>query len=298
MPIPLAREFPIVVWPDYHKDDAPIRTLHVHDCLEIGYCQKGSGLWMIGEKLFNHQAGDVTFINHTEVHFSQSAAGTESVWTWILLDPVRFLPDGPLELLDPTPLAGPHFKNLFPATENSELASSVQRLIAEFQGKKEHWREAVRALVVDIMVLVQRTAGKNTRVPRRKEYDRLAPALQFMARNYGDPLCVEELARHCGLSEPHFRRLFVATMGRAPIAYLNNLRLHMAAAELRTSSRSILEISLAAGFSTLSSFNRLFRGRFNQTPRAWRKGEVIRQGTTQIGASKRNRRKFRSSGQH
>ncbi|MBC8008545.1 MAG: helix-turn-helix transcriptional regulator [Burkholderiales bacterium] len=272
MPIVLEREFPIVVWPDYHKDDAPIRTLHVHDCLEIGYCQEGSGLWMIGEKLFNHEAGDVTFINHTEVHFAQSAAGTESVWTWILLDPVRLVPGSAMELMDPTPLAGMDFKNLFSEREHPALVAAVRRLIAEHQEKGEHWREAVRALVCEIMILVRRTAGGKAAASPRNEYDRLAPALQMMARDYGEPLRVDALAKRCGLSEPHFRRLFVATMGRSPMDYLNNLRLHMAAAQLRTSSRSVLEVSLAAGFGTLSSFNRLFRRKFEQSPREWRKG--------------------------
>ncbi|MBC8011869.1 MAG: helix-turn-helix domain-containing protein, partial [Burkholderiales bacterium] len=270
--IALEREFPIEVWPDYHKDDAPIRTLHVHDCLEIGYCHEGSGLWVIGEKLFNHQAGDVTFINHTEVHFAQSAAGTESVWTWILLDPVRLVPTAAMELMDPTPLAGVDFRNLFSEREHPALVAAVRRLIAEHREKGEHWREAVRALVSEIMILVRRTAAGKAEASPRSEYDRLAPALQMMARDYGEALHVDALARRCGLSEPHFRRLFVATMGRAPIDYLNNLRLHMAAALLRTSSRSVLEVSLAAGFGTMSSFNRLFRRKFERSPREWRKG--------------------------
>ncbi len=113
-------------------------------------------------------------------------------------------------------------------------------------------------------------------VPPRHDYDRLAPALQALALGYTQSLRVGELARRCGLSEPHFRRLFTATLGRSPQTYWLDLRLQMAASLLRTSSRSVLEVSLAVGFETLSSFNRLFRRHFDCNPLAWRKQGVNR----------------------
>jgi AraC-like ligand binding domain len=75
VPIELSAAFPIRVSPEHTKTDAPIRFLHVHDCLEMGYCHEGSGILMADEKVLSFRGGDMTFIKHTEVHFSASATG-------------------------------------------------------------------------------------------------------------------------------------------------------------------------------------------------------------------------------
>src|SRR5687768_4151735 len=86
-PIPLDPELPITGGLPFVQADNPITLLHYHDCLELGYCFSGSGIFMVGEKVLPFGAGDVAFINHTEVHLAQSAPGTHSEWTWIYLDP-------------------------------------------------------------------------------------------------------------------------------------------------------------------------------------------------------------------
>jgi len=68
--------------------------------------------------------------------------------------------------------------------------------------------------------------------------------------------------------------VFVSTIGRPPRAYWHDLRMRMAASLLRTTARSVLQISQDVGFETLSSFNRVFRATFATTPRAWRAGMV------------------------
>lgn len=263
---------PLLAVSNYTKDDAPIRMLHIHDCLEIGFCHEGSGVLLAGEKALAYAAGDVTFINHTEVHFSTSLKGTTSRWSWLLLDPVRLIPSAPDGIADPGLLAGPGFGNVFPGAQHPELHDAVTQVLAECEARTIHWEAAVRALILRIMILVRRARHTAGEAPARQDYDRLAPALQKMAASYASPLHVPLLAKLCGLSEPHFRRLFRATLRRSPQAYWLDLRLSMAASALRTTSRSVLEISETVGFGTLSSFNRLFRRRFGCPPRVWRHG--------------------------
>lgn len=254
------------------QSDSPITFLHVHDCLELGYCFSGSGVFVVGEKVLPYQSGDVSFINHTEVHLARSAPGTQSDWTWVYLDPVRLVghPNADLSRLDPTPLAGPAFFNIVSGQSQPAIARVILRMIEELRTEQPGKDSSLRALTWELMILMHRISPPSQDAPPRHDYERLAPALQILTSSYASPLKVGELARTCGLSEPHFRRLFTRTIGRSPRSYWNDLRLRMAASLLRSTGRSVLEISHDVGFETLSSFNRLFRTRFGKSPRCWR----------------------------
>jgi AraC-like DNA-binding protein len=278
----LPGELPIRGGTPYVQQDHPITFLHVHDCLELGYCYGGSGIFMVGDKVLPFQAGDVSFINHTEVHLAQSAPGTVSEWTWIYLDPLRLAGTlgGNLDILAPTPLAGPGFHNLLSREAHPALNRVVSRLVEELRGGQAGQAEVLRALALELMVLMHRAyppEARSSAMPRpRPDFERVAPALQWVAQHFADPVEVPKLARLCGLSAPQFRRVFQRAIGQGPRAYWLGMRLQLAASLLRTTARSVLEISQDTGFETLSSFNRLFRARFGQTPSGWRGGEVSR----------------------
>lgn len=274
IPIPLDPAFPIEASPTIEHSDDPITYLHVHQCLEVGYCHEGSGIFMIGDKVRTYHGGDVTLINHTEVHLARSLPGTISRWTWINLDPLALVAPSGADawLVDPTPLAGPGFENIFSPERVPAAGRVALRLIEEIRGDAEGRALAVRSLVCELMTLAHRQAKGADGAPSRPDYERLAPALSWMAHHYAEPADVGALARRCGLSEPHFRRLFLRTLGRTPLNYWHDLRLSMAASLLRSTAHSVLEIGQMVGFESPSSLNRQFRVRYAMNPRAWRGG--------------------------
>jgi AraC-like DNA-binding protein len=270
--MPLKAAFPIQGGEPNVQTDRSITFLHIHDCLELGYCHTGSGVFIVGEKVIPYEAGDVSFINYTEVHLASSAPGTHSDWSWIYLDPMQLVspPGEEASRFDVTPLAGPDFNNILSGKSHPAIGRVVLRMIEELQGRQPGRESALRALTWELMILIHRTGPPAQKCTQPHDYERLAPALQMITSNYASSLRVGELARCCGLSEPHFRRLFTRTIGRSPRTYWNDLRLRMAASLLRSTGRSVLEISSDVGFETLSSFNRLFRTRFGKPPRSWR----------------------------
>jgi AraC-like DNA-binding protein len=287
-PISLENEFPILGGAEFQQGDGPISYLHVHDCLELGLCFEGNGIFMVGQKVLHDARGDVIFINHTEPHLARSAPGTTSRWTWVYLDPVRLVRSIAAEShwLDATPLAGAEFRNIFPVAEYPTIHEIMRRIVCELRDRQDGYQFLLRVLVAELMVLVHRTAPQASGGQSRA-YDRIAPALQLLARDYMRPLDVGALARRCGLSEAQLRRVFQRTIGCGPLAYAHDLRLRTAASLLRGTSRSVLEISLEVGFSSLSSFNRAFRTRFGVTPREWRRDGVSSMAQ-EFGSEKRD----------
>src|SRR5436305_10831479 len=72
---------------------------------------------------------------------------------------------------------------------------------------------------------------------------------------YREPLDVRDLARAAHLSPAHFSREFRRAFGETPYRYLLTRRLERAAALLRNTDRSVTEICLAVGLTSLGSFS-------------------------------------------
>ena len=92
-----------------------------------------------------------------------------------------------------------------------------------------------------------------------------------MDRCYADALDIEWLARSVNLSRAHFIRSFRETFGETPHRYLQRRRLERAMALLRETDRSVTDICLDVGFSSLGTFSRTFREVLGESPREYRR---------------------------
>jgi AraC-like DNA-binding protein len=90
-------------------------------------------------------------------------------------------------------------------------------------------------------------------------------------RDYARPLDIPALARIALVSEAHFIRTFRATFGETPHRYLQRRRVERAMALLRSTDRSVTEICLAVGFSSLGTFSRTFRDIVGRSPSGFRR---------------------------
>ncbi len=87
---------------------------------------------------------------------------------------------------------------------------------------------------------------------------------------YFEALDVDDLAAAAGLSRAHFSREFRRTFGVSPHAYLLTRRLERAAALLRNTDRTVAEICLDVGLTSVGSFTTSFKRTHRMTPTAYR----------------------------
>lgn len=87
---------------------------------------------------------------------------------------------------------------------------------------------------------------------------------------YAEPLTVDDLAAAAGLSRAHFSREFRRAFGVSPHAYLLTRRLERAAALLRTTDHTVVEICLAVGLRSVGSFTTSFTRAFGRSPTVYR----------------------------
>ena len=87
----------------------------------------------------------------------------------------------------------------------------------------------------------------------------LRRARDLADREFAQPLDLDRLAQVAGLSKYHFLRLFKATYGITPAAYVSERRIERAQDLLRATNLTVTEVCHAVGFTSLGSFSSRFR---------------------------------------
>jgi transcriptional regulator GlxA family with amidase domain len=100
---------------------------------------------------------------------------------------------------------------------------------------------------------------------------RMLRARDAMDRTYAEPLDVPSLARIACVSEAHFIRTFRATFGETPHRYLQRRRVERSMFLLRETDRSLTDICLDVGFTSLGTFSRTFREIVGEPPSSYRR---------------------------
>ena len=84
-------------------------------------------------------------------------------------------------------------------------------------------------------------------------------------------MSIDEIATMAAMSRFHFIRQFKAVFGDTPVRFRTRMRLEMAQHLLVTSDRSVTDICMAVGYSSLGSFSTLFARRFGRSPAEYRR---------------------------
>ena len=101
---------------------------------------------------------------------------------------------------------------------------------------------------------------------------RLLRARDAMDRAYAEPLDIRAVAAVAYISEAHFIRTFRDVFGETPHRYLQRRRVERSMFLLRETDRSVTDICLDVGFSSLGTFSRTFREIVGETPSEYRRG--------------------------
>jgi AraC-like DNA-binding protein len=104
----------------------------------------------------------------------------------------------------------------------------------------------------------------------RDDLVRLRRARDRMDRDYAEPLDVAALAAGALMSPGHFHRAFREAYGETPYQHLMTRRIERAAALLRWGDRSVTEVCMEVGCTSLGSFSARFTELMGMTPSAYR----------------------------
>lgn len=132
--------------------------------------------------------------------------------------------------------------------------------------------EVALAHAATCVAAAARTEARRPGRPPRSERiqpHHLAAIDSFIDRNIENVLRIDDLAAQVGLSRYHFLRCFKRATGSSPLQYVLARRVEHARQLLAQSEESIAAVAYAAGFSSQSHLNAMFKRHFGVTPGAF-----------------------------
>lgn len=158
---------------------------------------------------------------------------------------------------------------------SSQLASLVRLMRMEADGDKAGGRAILDALSSALFTLVLRAASEAEKAPEGllalAGHPRLAPAI---AAIFADPTRswrLPDLADLCGMSRATFMRHFQDRLGCSALDLLTDLRMSLAANELKKPAISTEVVAETVGYQSVSAFRRVFAEKMGMTPGEWRR---------------------------
>ncbi|TYR80250.1 helix-turn-helix domain-containing protein [Priestia megaterium] len=107
--------------------------------------------------------------------------------------------------------------------------------------------------------------------PARSSKQAINSILDYIHKNYNQPLTLNEIAQHSHLNPQYLSRYFKETVGMTFTMYLTNLRIENAKKLLINSDKSITQIALEVGYPDPSYFSKVFDKHVKYSPYKFKK---------------------------
>lgn len=158
---------------------------------------------------------------------------------------------------------------------SNQLACLVRLMRMESARDRAGGLAMLNALSSALFTLVLRAASEGDRAPEGllalASHPRLAPAIAAMFADPTRSWKLPDLADLCGMSRATFMRQFQDKLGRSALDLLTDLRMSLAANELKKPAISTEAVAEIVGYQSVSAFRRVFAERMGMTPGEWRR---------------------------
>jgi AraC family transcriptional activator of mtrCDE len=169
-----------------------------------------------------------------------------------------------------------------PGTQ-SETAAHLTRLVEMMRTESGidslGGHAMLNALSAALFALTLRRASESQEAPvgllALAAHPKLAPALAALFHEPARPWTLPDLARLCNMSRATMARYFQERLGRSAHDLLTDIRMTLAANELKKSSIAIGAVAERVGYQSEAAFQRAFKQHMGLTPARWRRAAPL-----------------------
>ncbi len=162
-----------------------------------------------------------------------------------------------------------HRPCIVPLGDHGYTSGLFARLWLSWQRRDPASLLLMQGLTLEALALLSRVLDGDSVAPHLRL--RIQELIEYMATHLADPeLDLGRLAAVCGWSPRYLIRVFRLVTGKAPMAYLRELRVNRAVHLLGQPGLSVHQIGAAVGYPDPAHFSRVFKGITGVAPQAYR----------------------------
>ena len=258
---------------DYHaaKDNQPIQ-LHHHDFYEIYYFISGNVDYLVENKTYHLQPGDLILMSPLELHqplFSEQSGTYERIVLWIDGQKLSSLSTSEISFLS-------CFKQ-----SHSDTTDRIYHVAEERQGMLQFFLDELATamntdtiyspLIANTLLtwllcnFHSMTSQTPSVVDHRRMSVQIANCVDYINLHLNEDLSLDLLSKKCYISKQHLLRTFKDAMGFSVHQYIQKKRL-LTARQYMQNGDSPKEAAFKCGFSDYSVFYRAYMKEYGVSP--------------------------------
>lgn len=255
-----------------YKDEKAME-MHIHDCYEVYFSISGGKQFLIDNKVYDIEPGDLFLINQYDSHYLTQIDKELHERIVIMIDP---------EYMRSISSAETNLDACF--QDRNDKFSHKVKLSAEQQGRFLYFINKIitsngyghdlleRATFTELFVMINQIIcdKQNNKVTEKTAtYNEQVDAiLSYLNNNIQYPLSIGDLAKHFYISESYICRIFKAATGTTINKYMTARRISIAKS-LLAEGMGVSEVCDRCGFSDYSNFLKAFTKSVGISPKKY-----------------------------
>lgn len=251
---------------NYSDIQSPDQNIHIHDTCEVLFCIEGGENFLINDKVYAVEDGDVFVINQFEAHKITSNP-EKQFRRYIMQVHPEFLYSNST---DKTNLSkcfytrGNNISNKI-TLPKSQL-TKISEIIDGMNEINEYGEDVIRNMAaIEILVLLNAAFSLKTTEENDSGSGTIKAAIEFINKNFDKPLLLEDIAKNSYVSVNQLCRLFNKYCGTTVAKYITSRRI-TEAKKLLSSGKNVTDTAMLCGFDDYANFIRVFKKHVGITP--------------------------------
>lgn len=231
---------------------------HYHSLYEIYFMLEGNCTYIIDNKLYNVQAGDIVVIPDGIIHHTKYDDINHSR---ILINcSHEYVPS----LVKSGLAVGIYlYRNPFVVDETRKLLEKTE---IEYKRKDSYSKDILICHTHSLFYLLLRNSDSCITVDDGNKL--IEQAVAYIRENFASDITLSSMAKRFSVSPEHFSRMFKKETGLGFSKYLNSLRLQYAEHLLKNSeSQNITQVAEICGFEDSNYFSKKFKEVYGTSPK-------------------------------
>lgn len=248
-----------------------ICNTHYHDEVELLVIMCGSMSCTAEGETRTAHAGEVIFVN-SDIPHSTVVLEEGTTFGIVQFKKNDFIITDIPEIISYSTVSSRLTEVACTTIKDAMLFGALTEIIDEFYEQSVGYDMFIRSAIYRVMGYLYREGiiSEVNGIHDTKEVRKILPALIHINTAYYEDITLESASEMLSFDPSYFCRIFKLATGATFTEYLNFVRICNSERLLADGEKSILEISEAVGFSSVSYFNRIFKKHKGCSPRSYR----------------------------